>query len=75
MKPPIDQFVRVTLTNGAVYRARWDGIRWWLRDECRNCDLPVESIFVAAWQELAGRKSSVLAGVIQKLCRRLNEVK
>jgi len=47
--PPTGQTVDVTLTNGSVFPATWDGLQWWIGVPDNADDVPIVNGFVTGW--------------------------
>lgn len=47
--PPVGQTVEVTLVNGDVFSATWDGLQWWMGVDNNPNDVPVTNGYVASW--------------------------
>ena len=51
-KPQIGIQVEITLVNGSVFTAYWDGLQWWMGVNDDPNDVPVTNDFVAEWKHL-----------------------
>lgn len=47
--PDIGLDVQITLTNGTVLPAYWDGLQWWAGINDNPQDIPIVNSFVADW--------------------------
>ena len=52
VNPPINQQVEVTLANGSVFVAMFDGLQWWMGVNDDPNDVPITNSFVVSWQHL-----------------------
>lgn len=51
--PPVGQTVDITLANGDVFPATWDGLQWWMGVNDNPNDIPVANDFVVSWNHPA----------------------
>lgn len=49
--PPFGQNVEVTLANGSVFMAYFDGSQWWTGVPDSPDDVPLANDFVVSWRE------------------------
>ena len=47
--PPTGQTVDITLSNGSVFPATWDGLQWWMGVPDNPDDVPVVNAYVTHW--------------------------
>jgi hypothetical protein len=48
--PESDQEVKVVMQNGAMFRAYWDGERWYVGVSDNGYDAPLDSSLIAYWE-------------------------
>ena len=50
--PNVGEQVEVTLANGSVFTAYWDGLQWWMGVNDDPNDVPVTNTYVVSWNQL-----------------------
>lgn len=50
VSPPTGENVEITLANGSVFTAYFDGLQWWLGVPDEPNDVPVVNSFVVSWK-------------------------
>lgn len=55
----LGEIVEVTLTDGSIVLAYWDGVQWWTGvDDILN-NLSIDNILVVSWQNRADTSSKL----------------